>query len=146
MIESVKPTAFNREGLNNAFIIQRNWPVQLHIHTHTHTCLHILYIRINIYKYTHALTHIYSIYFGTQTLKQKKKHLTAYLSRLTVELMCLLTFDTSLFPVSAESPLLITFLQSLAVLRLYYQCSHFLCPGAAASNAARSNCCCRLHR
>lgn len=102
-----------------------------YIYTHVFT----LYIRINIYKYTHALTHIYSIYFGTQTLKQKK-HLTAYLFRLTVELMCLLTFDTSLFPVSAESPLLITFLQSLAVLRLYYQCSHFLCPGAAASNAA----------
>lgn len=59
-----------------------------------------------------------------------------------VELMRSLTFDPTLFPVSAESQLLITLLQSLAVLRLHYWCCHFPCPRSAASEAPWSKCCC----
>ncbi len=81
---------------------------------------------------------------GARTLTHTKPF-PAYLSSITVELMHLLTFDTSLFAVSAESPLLITFLQSLAVLRLCYWYCHFLCAGPAASKTAWSKCCCHLH-
>lgn len=81
-------------------------------------------------QYTYRIQY-YSICFGTHTLMQNQ--LPVYLCRLTVELMCLLTFDTSPFP-----HVLITFLQSLAVLRLFYQHSHFLCPAPAASKVVWS--------
>lgn len=54
----------------------------------------------------------------------------------TVELTSPLTVATPLSPVSAESPSLVTLLQSLAVLRLNYSGCHFLCSGPAASRAA----------
>lgn len=85
-------------------------------------------MEVKLLKYTQLFHDTFSCIFIQSYSAQDQEE--------TVELMCLLAFDTSLFPVSAESPLLITFLQSLAVRKLYYQCCHFLCPGPAASEAA----------
>lgn len=57
--------------------------------TYTHTCLHILYIRINIYKYTHALTYIQYLLWYTNTEAKKKTPYCIFIqtySRINVSL------------------------------------------------------------
>ena len=107
-----------------------NWSV-VHVHAELHSVTPI------VHKHWRIQNLFLHIYPALLCLGPRRN------SRINASLDILIP---SSFPVSAENPLLITFLQSLAVLSLHYWCCRFQCPEPTASTAAWSKCCCRLHR